>query len=323
MAVDQEKLVGLYTRMLLIRRFEERLLALQKAGELLSSPHTCIGQEAMAVGVCSNLRTNDYIISNHRGHGHLIAKGGDIKRILAEALGKKTGYCKGKGGMLHLANVELGYLASCGIVGGGLPLANGPALASKLRGTDQVTVCFFGDGAACEGTFHEALNLASIWKLPVIFVCENNMYAMTTPASYGISVKDVASRAAGYNMPGVVVDGQDLQAVSDTISEAIALARRGGGPSLIEGKTYRYMAHSGSDEFLAKGGYRTREEIEEWRRKDPVVNLEAMLIEMGALTKADATRIDDGVKAQIDEAVAYSRQSPLPAPEEALEDLFV
>lgn len=323
MAVEKEKLVGLYSTMLLIRRFEERLLGLQKAGELLSSPHTCIGQEAVAVGVCSNLRTDDFVISNHRGHGHLIAKGGDVKRILAESLGRKTGYCKGKGGMLHLACVELSYLASCGIVGGGLPLANGPALASKIRGTDQVTICFFGDGAACEGTFHEALNLASIWKLPVIFICENNMYAMTTPAAYAVSVKDIACRATGYNMPGVVVDGQDVQAISKTVSEAIIRARKGGGPSLIEAKTYRYKAHSGSDEFLGKGGYRTVEEIEEWQRRDPVFNFESKLIEMGALNKTQAAQIDERAKAQIEEAVAFARQSPLPAPEEALEDFFV
>jgi len=324
MAVDKKMLVAMYTRLLTIRRFEERALELLQMGELPGAVHTYIGEEAVAVGVCSNLRSDDRITSTHRGHGHIIAKGGDLKLMMAELFGKKTGYCKGKGGSMHIANFGIGILGACGIVGGGLPIATGSGLAAKLQKGDQVTVCFFGDGAANQGSFHESVNLASVWKLPVIYVCENNMYAVTTPASYSISIPDVADRRAAYGIPGVVVDGQDVMAVYEATAEAVARARAGSGPSLIECKTYRYMGHVGGEEIFRGVPYRTNEEIEDWKRnRDPITNFETRLVEMGTLTREAATKINEQIKAQLDEAVSFARQSPLPAPEEALEDLFV
>jgi len=323
MAIDNEKLLDMYTKMLTIRRFEERVAELLYTGELPGMVHPYVGEEAVAVGVCANLRPDDRITSTHRGHGHLIAKGGDVRLMMAELFGRKTGYCKGKGGSMHIADFSIGILGACGIVGGGLPIATGSGLAAKLQGTDQVTVCFFGDGAANQGSFHESVNLASVWKLPVVYVCENNMYAVTTPASYAISVEDVADRGAAYGIPGVSVDGQDVMAVYEATREAVERARRGAGPSLIECKTYRYLGHFLGEEFLfGDKTYRTGDEVEEWKAKDPIANFEAKLVDMGALTTEEAARIDEKIKAQLEEAVAFARQSPLPTPEESLEDLF-
>jgi len=323
MTIDKEKLVEMYTKLLTIRRFEERSLELLHAGELPGAVHAYIGEEAVAVGVCANLRPDDRITSTHRGHGHIIAKGGDVKLMMAELFGRETGYCKGKGGSMHIADFSIGILGACGIVGGGLPIATGSGLAAKLQGSDQVTVCFFGDGAANQGSFHESVNLASIWKLPVIYVCENNRYAVTTPASYALSVKDVADRKAAYGIPGAVVDGQDVVAVHEATAEAVSRARSGSGPSLVECKTYRYMGHVGGEEIFRGVPYRTNEEIDEWKRnKDPITNFEASLVKMGALTREEAAGIDQQIKTQLDEAVSFAKQSPLPAPEEALEDLF-
>ena len=324
MAIDKKKLLAMHAKMLTIRRFEERLAELTFTGELPGSVHPYIGEEAVAVGICATLRPDDRITSTHRGHGHLIAKGGDIRLMMAELFGRKNGYCKGKGGSMHIANFSIGILGACGIVGGGLPIATGSGLASKLQGTDQVSVCFFGDGAANEGTFHESVNLASIWKLPVIYVCENNKYAITTAASYHLSVEDVSDRAAAYAIPGVTVDGQDVIAVYEAATEAVERARKGAGPSLVECKTYRYLGHFIGEEYLfGDKTYRTNEEVEEWKHnKDPIANFEAKLVEMGVLTKEEATKIDEDLKAQIEEAVNFARQSPLPDPEEALEDLF-
>jgi len=322
MAIGKKELVEMYAKLLTIRRFEERMLELQTAGALPGGVHTYIGEEAVAVGVCANLRVDDRITSTHRGHGHIIAKGGDIKRMMAELFGAKTGYCKGKGGSMHIADFDIGILGANGIVGGGLPIATGSGLASKLRGDDQVTVCFFSDGAANQGTFHESVNLAAIWKLPVIYVCENNMYAVTTPALYAVSVEDIADRGPGYGIPGVSVDGQDVMAVYEATAEAVRRAREGSGPSLIECKTYRYMGHMGGKEVFGRATYRADEEIEEWKRKDPVTDFEASLVRTGTLTSEDATRIDEQIGVQLEEAVAFAQQSPLPAPEDALEDLF-
>ncbi len=322
MAIDEEKLVEMYTTLLTIRRFEEQMLELQTAGAMPGGVHTYIGEEAVAVGVCANLGPDDRITSTHRGHGHIIAKGGDIKRMMAELFGKKNGYCKGKGGSMHIADFAIGILGANGIVGGGLPIATGSGLASKLQGNDHVTVCFFSDGAANQGTFHESLNLASIWKLPVIYVCENNMYAVTTPASYSVSIEDIADRGAAYGVPGVAVDGQDVMAVYEAAAAAVARAREGSGPSLIECKTYRYMGHMGGKEVFGGAAYRAAEEIEEWRKRDPIADFEASLIRTGALTSEDVTRIDEQIKLQLEEAVSFAQQSPLPAPEDALEDLF-
>ncbi len=323
MTIDNKTLVEMYTRMLTIRRFDERALEMSRAGVMPGAVHTYIGEEAVATGVCANLRPDDRITSTHRGHGHIIAKGGDLKRMMAELFGRTTGYCKGKGGSMHIANFSIGILGACGIVGGGLPIATGSGLAAKLQGRDQVTACFFGDGAANEGTFHESVNLAAIWKLPVIYVCENNMYAVSTPAAYSLSVKDVAERGAAYRIPGVVVDGQDVVAVYEATAEAVRRAREGSGPSLIECKTYRYMGHVGGEEIFKRTPYRTDQEIEEWKRtRDPINDFEAKLLKMGVMTKEAAAEIDKRIKAQLDEAVSFAQESPLPRPEDALADVF-
>lgn len=321
MAIGKEILLDMYTRMLTIRRFEERMLEQMMAGALPGGVHTYIGEEAVGVGVCANLRTEDRITSTHRGHGHIIAKGGDVKKMMAELFGKRTGYCKGKGGSMHIADFSLGILGANGIVGGGLPTAAGSALASQLRGDDQVTVCFFGDGAANQGTFHEAVNLSAVWKLPVIYICENNLYAVTTPVAKSISIEDVADRGASYGIPGMAIDGQDIMAVYEATAEAVKRAREGDGPSLIECKTYRFMGHMGGKEVF-EGSYRTEEEVEEWKKRDPITMFEADLLKMGVLTKEDADGIDKQINAEMDEAVAFAEQSPLPEPEEALEDLY-
>lgn len=321
MAIGKEILLDMYTRMLTIRRFEERMLEQMMAGALPGGVHTYIGEEAVGVGVCANLRTEDRITSTHRGHGHIIAKGGDVKKMMAELFGKRTGYCKGKGGSMHIADFSLGILGANGIVGGGLPTAAGSALASQLRGDDQVTVCFFGDGAANQGTFHEAVNLSAVWKLPVIYICENNLYAVTTPAAKSISIEDVADRGASYGIPGMAIDGQDIMAVYEATAEAVKRAREGDGPSLIECKTYRFMGHMGGKEVF-EGSYRTEEEVEEWKKRDPITMFEADLLKMGVLTKEDADGIDKQINVEMDEAVAFAEQSPLPEPEEALEDLY-
>lgn len=322
MTINKEKLVDMYTKLVTIRRYEERIDELCRKGDAPGTLHPAIGQEAVAVGVCANLRPDDRLTSNHRSsRAHIIAKGGDIKRIAAEQFGRKTGYCSGRAGEVHLADFSIGDMGSNGIVGGGLPIATGSGLASKLQGTDQVTVCFFGDGAACQGAFQESLNLASIWKLPVIYVCENNLYAIQTPTSFSISAKNIADRASGYSMPGIVVDGQDIMAVYDATAQAVERARSGEGPSLLECKTYRFTDHQGGRRFTPNDP-RPGEEVEKWKRRDPITIFEAKLIKMGMLTKADITKIDSEVKAEIDEAISFAQQSPWPAPEEALENLY-
>jgi acetoin:2,6-dichlorophenolindophenol oxidoreductase subunit alpha len=325
MSVEGEKLIEMYTRMLAIRRFEEKAVELFSTGQLPGASHPYIGEEAVAVGVCANLRPDDRITSTHRGHGHCIAKGGDAKRMMAELLGKKTGYCKGKGGSMHIADFGIGILGANGIVGAGLPISTGSGLAAKLLGTDQVTVCFFGDGAANQGGFHSSLNLASIWKLPVVYVCENNMYAVSTPAAYAISIEDVADRGAAYGIPGVAVDGQDVMAVYEAAHEAVARARKGEGPSLIECKTYRYLGHMLGEEMMfgPDRTYRSQEEVERWKKRDPIALFEARLEELGVLTEEQRAEINEQVTSQIEEAVAFARESPLPAPEDALADVFV
>ncbi|MBN2099430.1 MAG: thiamine pyrophosphate-dependent dehydrogenase E1 component subunit alpha [Dehalococcoidia bacterium] len=324
MAIDKDKLLELYTKMLLIRRFEERSADLLMAGEIPSGIHSSIGQEAVAVGVCANLRTDDCVSSTHRAHGHLIAKGGDIKLMMAELYCKRTGYCKGKGGSMHMADYSIGFIGACALVGGGLPVATGVALAAKLQGKDQVTVAFFGDGATNEGTFHESINLASIWNLPIVYVCENNMYAVTTPTSYSIPVKDVATRAVAYGIPGETVDGQDVLAVSAAAGTAVERARQGAGPSLLECKTYRYLGHFVSEEFLLGGkNYRTDDEINSWKARDAIALFGTKLMENGVLTKDKVASIEADIKAKVEDAVTFARQGPQPAPEEALEDLFV
>lgn len=319
MNLGNEKLTGLLEMMITLRRFEERVAEVYRQVLIPGFVHLYIGEEAVAVGACETLRNDDYITSTHRGHGHCLAKGCDIKMMMAELFGKKTGYCKGKGGSMHIADFEHGIIGAIGIVGGGFPIAAGCALSSKMRGTDQVTVCFFGDGASNQGTFHESLNLASIWKLPVIFVCENNFFGISMRQSEHQAVKNVADRASSYNMPGVTVDGNDVLAVYKVVSEAVELARSGGGPSLVECLTYRWRGHSEGDPPIHS---RTEEELETWKRKCPIKRFSEKLIKAGVVSEDDVKKINQRVINRIDEAVKFAQESPAPAPEEAMEDIY-
>ena len=316
--LDREKLLEMYERMVQIRTFEDAAGKNFAAGLVPGFVHLYAGEEAVAVGVCAHLTDKDYITSTHRGHGHCIAKGVDIPGMGAELMGKATGVCKGKGGSMHIADIEKGMLGANGIVGGGIPLACGAALTAKTLGTGGVAVCFFGDGAANQGTFHEGLNLAAIWKLPVVFVCENNGYAESTPVRYHCSATDIANRAGAYEIPGIVVDGLDVFAVYEGAGEAIARARRGEGPTLIEAKTYRYYAHFQGD----AGTYRTEEEVLRYRERDPIAGLKKYLKDHGMATEEELDAIDARVVRELDEAWEAAKAAPLPAPEETLTDVY-
>lgn len=321
--VSKEKLLKMYRTMQTIRQFEERLRDMFKEGKVPGFVHVSIGEEASATGVCAALTDSDYITSTHRGHGHLLAKGGRLKPMMAELFGKKTGYCKGKGGSMHIADFSIGILGANGIVGAGLPIATGAGLAAKMRKSGQVAVCFFGDGASNEGTFHESLNIASSWKLPVVYVCENNLYGEFTAGKDVTSVKDIADRARGHDMPGIIVNGNDVVEVYETTLQAVERARRGDGPSLIECKTYRWEGHVvGEEAFLGKRAYRPAEEIAAWKQRCPILNFEGKFGANGMFTKAELDAVKAEVKRDLDEAVQFAIDSPLPAPEEALEDMF-
>ncbi|RMF87330.1 MAG: pyruvate dehydrogenase (acetyl-transferring) E1 component subunit alpha [Nitrospinota bacterium] len=317
MDLSKEKLLEMYRTMLKIRIFEETALYESSRGNVQGALHLYIGEEAVAVGVCANLRKEDYITSTHRGHGHCIAKGADVKRMMAELFGKVTGYCKGKGGSMHIADFSIGMLGANGIVAGGIGMATGAALAIQMRKTDQVTVCFFGDGAANRGPFHEGLNMAAVWKLPVVFVCENNRYAQWTPQEKVTLVTDIADMAVAYGMPGVSVDGMDVMAVYETAHQAISRARRGEGPTLVECKTYRFHGHSLGDAQQ----YRSKEEVAEWSKRDPIKLFQAFLQDKSLLTEAEAKQIEESVRREIEEAVEFASSSPFPPPEEVFEDV--
>jgi len=306
--------------MVKIRQFETMAAEHFAAGEIPGFIHLSIGQEASAAGVCSVLRKDDYISTTHRGHGHMIAKGADLKPMVAELFAKATGFCKGKGGSMHIADFSLGILGANGVVAGGLPIMTGAGLSIKMRKTDQVAVVFFGDGATNRGTVHEAMNMSAIWKLPVIFAVENNQYASTTPQTYACAIADISARAAGYGIPGVAVDGNDVVAVREAAEEAVARARAGKGPTFLENKTYRFRGHYEGDPQR----YRSKEEVAEWQnKKDPIVRCEKTLMKNKWLTRKKKRRIWDEIKAEIDEAIVFARESPLPKPEEAMDDLFV
>lgn len=318
MRLSQEQMVGLYTTMVKIRLFEEKVSELFAGGKIPGFVHLYIGEEAVATGVCANLETHDYITSTHRGHGHLISKGGDLKRMMAELFGRETGYCKGKGGSMHIADVELGILGANGIVGGGPPLAAGAALACQYQGTGGIAVCFFGDGASNQGTTHEAMNLASCWKLPVVFVNENNLYGISCCTAKSMCVADIADRAAAYGMPGVVVDGNDVVAVYEAASEAVRRAREGDGPSLLECKTYRHKGHFEGDPCV----YRNEDELKEWKEKDPILRFEEKLIGLKVLTPERIAGIRDAVQKNLDEAVAFAETSSAPSLESLQSDVY-
>jgi 2-oxoisovalerate dehydrogenase E1 component len=304
--------------MVLARRFDEHVMELYTAKEIPGFMHLYIGEEAVAVGACGALGKGDFITSTHRGHAHCIAKGGDPKYMLAELFGKSEGYCKGKGGSMHIACLSLGILGANGIVGGGIPIANGAALSSQFLGTKAVTVCFFGDGASNEGAFHEALNLASLWKLPVVFLCENNGFAQTTPQSDHQPIRDIACRSASYSMPGVIADGLDVLDVYSKVCEAVATARDGNGPTLIECKTYRYRGHWEGD----PQPYRTQEEIETWRKRDCLSSFGQRLMEEFGIERDELARLRLDVEDQMTQAIAFARACTPPRPEDVLTDVY-
>ncbi|MBO6637858.1 MAG: thiamine pyrophosphate-dependent dehydrogenase E1 component subunit alpha [Roseitalea sp.] len=317
-AYAPDQLIDALRKMYLIRRFEEGAEDSYTRGLIHGTMHLSIGQEASAVGACMSLTDDDKITSTHRGHGHCVAKGADLGKMFAEFFGKETGYCRGRGGSMHIADVEKGNLGANGIVAGGIPIAVGAALSAKRLGTGAVTVCFFGDGANNEGAFHEALNMASVWKLPVVFVCENNRYGMSTSTERSTAVKSIADRAAAYSMPGERVDGNDFSAVTEAVDAAVARARNGDGPSLIENVTYRWRGHSKSD----RNRYRTKEEIAQWQERDPIARMAAMLTEHGIIDDASVAAIEKNVEQAVEAAITFAKDSPAPRVEDATRDVY-
>jgi len=316
---DAALYAGYYRDMLRIRYFEDKVMELLGLDLIDGATHLYAGEEAVAVGACAALKEDDYITSTHRGHGHCIAKGANLRAMMAEVFGKATGYCKGKGGSMHIADFNQGNLGANGIVGGGLSIATGAGLSIAMRNSDQVVICFFGDGASNRGCFHEALNMAAIWKLPVVYVCENNLYAMSGPAKEMIPTPDIAPRAAAYNLPWEIADGMDVLAVRDAVGRAVARARRGEGASLVECKTYRYYGHSRSDPRV----YRSREEEAFWRARDPIKLFREKLLSWGLYSMAQLEDIEAGVQAEVEDAVQFATDSPLPSDSQLYEDLFV
>lgn len=313
-----DALLQMYAGMLRVRLFEERVRELFATGRIPGFLHTSVGQEATAVGAACALRPDDYVLSTHRGHGHLVAKGGALRGLMAELYGKASGICHGKGGTMHIADVSVGYLGANGVLASGCVLAPGVGLSIKQRRSGQVVLTFFGDGAANRGPFHEGVNMAALWRLPVIFLCENNRWASTTAHALSAAGGSIAARAAGYGIPGEAIDGNDVLAVHDAVSRAGERARRGEGPSLIEAHTIRWVGHFEGD----AQAYRTREEAAEGRRTDPIARLARVLEQRGLLDAAHAGRIRAQVTAEIDDAVAHAEASPLPEPAAALTDLF-
>ena len=319
MTLTTEKQLEMLRSMQTIRRFEERASDDYQAGAIYGVVHCYIGEEAVAVGICAALNGDDQIISTHRGHGHCLAKGADLNRMMAELYGRQTGYCKGKGGSMHIADFSIGMLGANGIVAGGIPIVTGAGLAAQLEGKGRVAVSFFGDGASNAGPFHESINIAATWKLPMLYVCENNLYSAGTIAAETLALSDVAARAAGYGIPGVVVDGNDVMAVYEAAEAAVSRARAGQGPTLIECKTYRWRGHT---ERPGQEDPRPKEEIDEWRQRDPINRFVTSLMEHGLLTEETWQKMDTEILAAIEDAVKFSEESPFPEPEAAVEDIF-
>ena len=318
MAISNEQMKDMYVKMRRIRDFESTAAKLFAEGKIPGFVHLYLGEEAIAPAVCECLRDDDFITSTHRGHGHIIAKGGDLNLMMAELFGRETGYCKGKGGSMHIADRDKGILGANGIVGAGHCIACGAGLSAKLRGTDQVCVCFFGDGSTNQGTFHESLNMASIWKLPVIFVCENNHYGISMSQDRHQAIKDVADRGAAYNIPGVSVDGNDPLAVYEAAQEAVARARAGKGPTLVECKTYRQHGHFEGDPAI----YKPKEEQAAWMEKDPMPRYAKFLVENGVMTQEEVDAVDAQVAKEIEDAIAFADAQPIPAVETAVVDVY-
>jgi acetoin:2,6-dichlorophenolindophenol oxidoreductase subunit alpha len=321
MKLDGKKMIEMLRVMLRIRRFEEKVKDLYAKQLIRGVVHLYIGEEAVAAGVCANLRDDDYITSTHRGHGHCVAKGGEFKYMMAELFGKATGYCHGKGGSMHIAHFDLGILGANGMVASGMPIAGGAGLSIKMRGTDQVVVTFFGDGACNNGAFHESLNLAAAWKLPVIFVCENNQYAISVAQKRVGAIEDYYLRKEGYGVRGCKVDGNDVLAVYEASRTAVEAARRGEGPSLIECKTYRWRGHY-EGEADRTYTYRPKEEIEEWMARCPIERFERVLLKKGVIKPAGLKRLEDEIGKELEDAIRYASESPEPRPEDALKGLY-
>lgn len=316
---DKAKLLSMYSRLLMARRLEEEVHLLFLNGELPGTVHLYTGQEACAVGVCSALREDDYITSTHRPHGHAVAKGVPTKAIMAELFARTTGCCRGYGGSMHMGDMAVGMVPAIAIVGGGIPVAAGVGLAIKRLGTDKVVACFFGDGASNEGAFHEGINMAAIWDLPVIFICENNLYGASTHVSRVMKVKNVADRASAYGIPGKVVNGMDVLTVYDEVEKAVKRARAGKGPTLIECKTYRYVGHSRTDPGL----YRSKEELDHYKAEDPIPRLKKYLLTEMIAAEDEISDIEKSVEQELEDAVEFARNSPHPQPEDALKNVFV
>ena len=315
--LDPKTLVERYKLMLRIRFHEEAIKTLFTRGMIGGTTHLYIGQEAIAAGLVAQLRKDDFISSTHRGHGHMLAKGGELKPMLAEILGRANGYCKGKGGSMHIASITLGNLGANGIVSGGLPIAVGSGISAQMRGTDQITVVSFGDGAANEGNTHESMNMASLWKLPVLFLFENNRYAVSTETSRSMA-GNMEKRAAGYDLPFVKVDGNDLEAVHFAAQDAIAYVRSGKGPFVMQGDTYRIEGHYYGDAMV----YRSTDEVDGWRKKDPIMRVEKLLTERGIMSEAEYQLVRAEIQQEVNEAVAFAEASPQPAPESIFEDVY-
>jgi pyruvate dehydrogenase E1 component alpha subunit len=309
--MDKALALELYRTMLLIRRFEEKLYFLFSTRDMPGSMHQYNGQEAVAAGVCAHLARTDYITSTHRGHGHCIAKGADVRAVMAEMFAKSTGCCRGMGGSMHIADFGVGMLGANGIVAGGVPIAVGAGITCQTRGRG-VSVAFFGDGAVNEGAFHEAVNLAAAWQLPVLFVCENNVYGFSTHYRRTMRLENIADRAAGYGIPGSVVDGMDVRAVYEAAGEAVQRAREGGGPALLECKTYRFMGHS----RFEPSSYRTKEEVEEWKKRDPIVRFAAVLAGTFGASAEEIKAVEEEAVRRIEEAVRFAEDSPDPSPDD-------
>ena len=316
--LSNEVMIEMLKKLIEIRRFEEKAIQLYKTGKIWGYLHPCIGQEAIPVGACQAIGIQDYIISNHRGHGHCIARGADMGKMMAELFGKSTGYCKGRSGSMHIVNMELKILGENGIVGGGIPISVGAGLSCKMDGKGNVVLCFFGDGAANNGVFHESLNMSAIFKLPVIYICENNMYAISMRSVDSVACKDVGKRSCAYGIPGHIIDGSDPVEVYNTVKKAARHARDGRGPSLIEAKTYRFYGHHPND----PAEYRGKEEVEYYTsEKDPVTNFKGRLLEGKIITEREIEEIESEVDKKIKDAVAFAEKSPEPELEKFLEEV--
>ena len=316
--IDKSTQLWIYRVMNEIRCFEEKAYEFFSENKLRGSVHLCTGEEAIASSVCAQLTDEDFITSTHRGHGHGIAKSGDLKAAMAELMGKETGFCKGRGGSMHIADLKKGNLGANAIVGGGLPIAVGGALAQSYLGKDNVTVAFFGDGASNQGTFHESINLASVWKLPVIFICENNQFAISVPVRQSTSVKDVSVRSAGYDIPGVTVDGNDVYAMYEAVQTAITRAKHGEGPTLIEAKTYRWRGHWTGDPEV----YRTREDVKACMAKCPISRMKKSMLDSGIASEPELEAIEEKAKSDVEEAAAFALASPEPDPATVMENVY-